>query len=77
MSSGRRRYLRTILLGVAALGLLLWTAVAQFNVPLADIRELLIGTLVALALVIGAAAGSVAILLLARRGWRALFQDDS
>jgi drug/metabolite transporter (DMT)-like permease len=51
-----RRYWRTIILGILALGVMVWSAVEQFDVPLDEIRQLLLGTVIAVVLVILAAA---------------------
>ena len=39
MSRARRRYYRTILLGVVAMGLLVWSAMDQFNLSPEEMRE--------------------------------------
>jgi drug/metabolite transporter (DMT)-like permease len=51
-----RRYWRTIILGILALGGLVWVAVDQFDVPREELQELMLGTVIAVILVIGAAA---------------------
>ncbi len=56
MSRVTRRYYRTVLLGVLALGALVWMAVDQFGVPPAELWELLLATLLVVTLIIGAAA---------------------
>jgi hypothetical protein len=76
-SRRRRRYVRTVLLGCAALGTLLWAAVTQVGVPVERLWTQLLGTLVALLLVMAAAVAGLLALLAARRLWRALFADDS
>lgn len=56
MNKSNRRYYRTIVLGLAAMGALVWVALEQFDIPREDFLELLLGTLVAMLLVIGLAA---------------------
>jgi hypothetical protein len=56
VSRGARRYLRTIILGVAALAVLLWAAVEQFGVPWQELQQLLLATLLVVGGIIGAAA---------------------
>ncbi|MDZ7781550.1 MAG: hypothetical protein U5K56_00895 [Halioglobus sp.] len=56
MSGNRRRYLRTILLGLAAMAVLLWAAIEQFDIPREEMLELFIATLLATGLVIALAA---------------------
>lgn len=53
---GARRYYRTLLLGVAALGVLVWAAVERFGVSRQEMGELLIGALLLTGGVIGVAA---------------------
>lgn len=55
MSKANRRYLRTILLGTAALGSLVWVAVDQFGIPWEEMLELFLGIVLAVGLVIAAA----------------------
>jgi hypothetical protein len=69
----RRRFIRTVLLGVAALGTLLWAAVTQVGVPVERLWTQLLATLLALLLVMGAAVAGLLALLLARRLLRTLF----
>ena len=56
MSGNRRRYLRTILLGLAAMAVLLWAAIEQFDIPREEMLELFVATLLATGLVIALAA---------------------
>jgi hypothetical protein len=56
LSRASRRYYRTILLGILALGTLVWVAVDQFGVPPGDMADLFLATLLVVSLVIGAAA---------------------
>ena len=67
MSRSARRYWRTIILGTLALGALVWAAVEQFDVPLEEVRSLLLGTVIAVLLVITAAGIFVALWMGARR----------
>ena len=46
MSRANRRYIRTTLLGVAALGSLVWVAVDQFGISWEEMLELFLGTLI-------------------------------
>lgn len=45
MSKATRRYYRTLLIGLVALGVMVWTAVDQFGISRQEITELLLGTL--------------------------------
>jgi len=56
VSGNRRRYLRTIVLGLAAMGALLWAAIEQFDIPREEMLELFAATLLATGLVIAVAA---------------------
>ncbi len=51
-----RRYYRTLFLGMAALVAMVWFAVDQFDIPWADMRELLLLTVLVVGVVIGVAA---------------------
>jgi hypothetical protein len=55
VSRAGRRYIRTILLGTAALGALVWVAVDQFDIPLEEMLDLLILTVSVVGIVIVAA----------------------
>jgi hypothetical protein len=70
VSKSARRYWRTIILGTLALGVLVWAAVEQFDVPLEEVRALLLGTVLAVLLVIAAAG----IFVLAWMGVRRLLR---
>ncbi len=72
MSKASRRYYRTIVLGVAAMGLLVWTAIDQFGIPWEEMLDLFLGTLVVLLLVIVTAA----LCVLLWQGLRKLLQKD-
>ena len=71
----RRSPRRTLFLGIAALGVLLWGAVSQFEIP----HELVLESLVAMLLVLGAvivlAGLSVATYIAVRRLFKALFRS--
>lgn len=73
MSKTNRRYYRTILLGTAALGSLVWVAVDQFGIPWKDMLELFLGTLMFVGLFIAVAGLLVGLWL----GLRRLIQKDS
>jgi hypothetical protein len=62
MSKANRRYLRTIILGVLAMGGLIWTAMDLFDIPFEVMRELLLATALGAVLVIVAAGLAVALL---------------
>ena len=72
---GRRSYLRTVFLGIIAMGVLLWASVYRFNVPGDVLWEYFVATL----LVLGASilcAGLAALALLGiRRLLRRARQD--
>ena len=67
MSKAQRRYVRTIILGVLAMAALVWAAVEQFGIPLREIGELFLATVIGVGLVIGAAALVAALWLGLRR----------
>jgi len=67
MNRGRRRYFRSVIISVLALAALLWVAVDQFGITSAEIRELLLASLLVLLLVIAAAAVAVAVWMLLRK----------
>ncbi len=46
MNKANRRFYRTLLLGLAALGVLVWTAIEQFGISKQEMANLLIGTLI-------------------------------
>lgn len=45
MSKANRRFYRTLILGMAALGVMVWTAVDQFGISWQEMTGLLLGTL--------------------------------
>jgi hypothetical protein len=69
LSRANRRYIRTLVLGIIALGTLVWVAVDQFGVPPAELADLFLATLLVVSLVIGA-AGVVALLWVGLRRLR-------
>jgi len=70
MSKAARRFRRTILLGVLALGTLVYTAVDQFGVAPETLWQLALGSVIAALVVIGAAGLAVGLWLGLRRLWR-------
>ena len=57
MARSRRRYLRTLILGLLAMAALVWGAVDSFDIPLERIWDMFLMTLVVVvALVLAAAA---------------------
>ncbi len=67
MNRARRRYYRSVIISILALAVLLWVAVEQFGISLAEMRELLLASLLVLLLVIAAAAVAVAVWMLLRK----------
>jgi hypothetical protein len=67
VSKRRRRYVRTIILGVLAMGVLVWGAVDTFEVPPERLWTLFLQTLAALALLMLAAAAVAALWVLLRQ----------
>ncbi len=59
LSRGARKYYRTLFLGLLALVALVWGAVDQFDIPWADMRELMWLTLLTVMVVIGVAGACV------------------
>ncbi len=51
-----RRYYRTIILGVMAMGALVWMAIDQFGLSVQEMSGLLLDTVLAVGIVIGAGA---------------------
>ncbi len=45
MSKASRRYNRTVLLSLAAMGVLIWAAIDQFDLSTQEMTELFMGTL--------------------------------
>lgn len=70
MSKSARRYVRTILLGVAALAALVWMAVRQFGIPLQEMLQLGLGAFLMVTAVIIAAALASLLLALLRKLFR-------
>lgn len=67
MSRANRRYYRTILLGIAAMGTLVWAAIDQFGIPWQEMLDLFLVTLLVAGLVIAVAACCVAAWLVLRK----------
>jgi formate-dependent nitrite reductase membrane component NrfD len=59
--------MRTMLLGIAMLGVLLWGAVSQFDIPRNQVLESLLATLMAFGIVVVLAALAVAAYVGVRR----------
>jgi type VI protein secretion system component VasK len=72
----RRSPRRTMLLGVVALGVLLWGVVTQFDVPREQVLAMLWDTLLALGVVILLAALATGVLILLRRQRRRWSRDQ-
>ncbi len=72
MSKARRRYYRTIILGVLAMATLLWAAIDQFGLSYEEMAELFIATL----LVVGAVIVLAALVALLWIGLRRLLGGD-
>ena len=68
MRKANRKYLRTIILGVVAMGGLVWTAMEQFDIPSEVMLDLFLATALGAGLVI-LAAGLAAVLLIGLRKW--------
>jgi hypothetical protein len=67
MSKANRRYLRSVLMLVAAMGVMVWTAVDLFSNPNADMRALFIGTAIGVGAVIVTAAVILMLVMALRR----------
>lgn len=67
MSRSARRYYRTLFLGIAAMGTLVWAAIDQFDIPAAQMLEFFLVAVLATLVVIALAAVCVAIWLGGRR----------
>lgn len=72
MGRAGRKYYRTIFLGVAAMAALVWSAVDQFGISWEEMLDLLLVTVAVIAVVIAAAAVTVALWI----GLRSLLRDD-
>ncbi|MDG2047464.1 MAG: hypothetical protein P8J79_09620 [Halioglobus sp.] len=72
MSRASRRFYRSTGLGLIALGVLVWSAIDQFDIPLDHMAELFIGTLWVAGGIIMLAASLVAALI----GLRKLLQRN-
>ena len=67
MGKATRKYYRTIILGVAAMAALVWSAVDQFGIPWEDMLDLLWTTVAVTAAVILAAGLGAALWMGLRR----------
>ncbi len=67
MTKRRRRYVRTIILGVLAMGALVWGAVDTFEVPPERLWALFLETLLVLLVLVLSAAAAAALWILLRR----------
>jgi hypothetical protein len=67
VSKSNRRFYRTIMLGLAALGVLIWAATEQFGISTQEISALLVGTLWVAAGTIGLAALCVLVWIALRK----------
>ncbi|MEP4484696.1 MAG: hypothetical protein ABJ013_03605 [Halioglobus sp.] len=61
MTRSAKRYRRTIFLGVLALGTLVWSAVDQFGIPMEEMIDLFLTTVLGVLSVIVVAAGVAAV----------------
>jgi hypothetical protein len=68
VTKANRKHLRTLILGVLAMGGLVWTAMDQFDIPREVMLDLFLATAVGAGLVI-LAAGLAAVLLIGLRKW--------
>lgn len=76
MSKASRKYYRTIILGVAAMAALIWSAVDQFGIAWEEIAQLFLVTVLVLVVIIFAAAVTVAVWQLLRRLLSSKDQQD-
>ncbi len=67
MSRRDKRFVRKLLMVIAAMAALVWVAMDQFGIAPSVIGELLLGVLLAVAVVIGAAAIAMLLWLSLRR----------
>jgi len=75
MARADRRFYRTLVLGLAALGVMVWTAIDQFNIPLEEMTGLLLATVWIVGAIIGCAA-LFAVLWIGLRKLLARFKSD-
>jgi hypothetical protein len=59
MTRASRRYWRTFILGMMALGTLVWAAVDQFGIPIAEINKLFLAIILGVVLVVLSAAAAI------------------
>lgn len=67
MSARNRRFLRTLLLGVAAMGVLVWVVVDQFDIDPREMLELFLAVVLASAILMLVAAVVALVWILLRR----------
>ena len=67
MSVRNRRFVRKLLMVIAAMAALVWVAMDQFGIAPSEIAELFLGVLLTVAVVIGAAAVAMLLWLSLRR----------
>ena len=72
MNRRNRRYFRTLFLGMAAMAALVWSAVDQFGMAWQDMRQLMLGAVLAVVVVIVAAGLGTIVWL----GLRKLFSSS-
>lgn len=68
MKRSDRRFYRTLFLGLAALGLMVWTAMDQFGISRQEMASLLLGAVLSIAVVV-CVAGIAAALWMGLRYW--------
>jgi succinate dehydrogenase/fumarate reductase cytochrome b subunit len=73
VSKANRKYWRTCILGLLAMGTLIWTAVDQFDIPVEEMKALFYTTLIVVGAIILLAALVVALWI----GLRYLFRSNS
>lgn len=67
MARSRRRYLRTLILGLLAMAALVWGAVDSFDIPLERIWDMFLMTLMVVVALVLAAAATAALWIGVRR----------
>tara|TARA_R100000005_G_scaffold5300_1_gene2589 strand:+ start:9066 stop:9284 length:219 start_codon:yes stop_codon:yes gene_type:complete len=67
VARSRRRYLRTLILGLLAMAALVWGAVDSFDIPLERIWDMFLMTLIVVVTLVLAAAAAAALWIGIRR----------
>lgn len=67
LTRAQRRYYRTIFLGVAAMGALVWSAMDQFDLSPAEVRESFMTAFLLVSLIVLAGAALAALWVIARK----------